>query len=125
MTTYFTPEHEWITIDEAGNATVGITDHAQEALGDVVFVDFPTVGFAIDAGGNAGVVESVKAVSDIYCPVAGTVTEVNDALSTDPTTVNSDPQGAGWFFKLSGVDPSALDGMMDEAAYTTYLTTLP
>ena len=124
MTTYFTPEHEWITVDESGNATIGITYHAQEELGDVVFVDFPVIGSVLETGAGAGVVESVKAVSDIYCPVAGTVTEVNEALSSDPTTVNSDPQGAGWFFKLAGVDPSTLDALMSESQYLTYLATL-
>jgi glycine cleavage system H protein len=124
MTTYFTQEHEWITIEADGTATIGITEHAQDALGDVVFVDFPRVGDALTAGGSAGVVESTKAVSDIYAPVAGTVSEVNDALSDDPTVVNADPTGAGWFFKLSGVDPTALTDLMDAAAYDAYLETL-
>ncbi len=124
MTTYFTQEHEWIRIDADGTATVGITDHAQDALGDVVFVDVPTVGSALAAGASAGVVESTKAVSDIYSPVAGVVSEVNAALSDDPTIVNTDPTGDGWFFKLSGVDPTSLSGLMDASAYDAFLETL-
>ncbi len=124
MTTYFTTDHEWITIADDGTAIVGITDHAQEELGDVVFVDFPSIGAILDAGGAAGVVESVKAVSDLYCPVAGTVIEVNASLADDPTIVNSDPTGAGWFFRLSGVDATAVGALMDAAAYEAYLETL-
>jgi glycine cleavage system H protein len=124
MTTYFTQEHEWITVDADGTATVGITDHAQDALGDVVFVDVPTVGAVLAAGASVGVVESTKAVSDIYSPVAGIVSEVNVALADDPTVVNTDPTGDGWFFKLSGVDPSALTGLMDAAGYNAFLETL-
>lgn len=128
MNLFFTPEHEWILVGDDGTATIGITDHAQAELGDVVFVEFPAIGSVLAIGSSAGVVESTKAVSDLYCPVAGTVSEVNAALAEDPTIVNADPQGAGWFFKLTGVDATAIgaaiDGLMDQPAYAAYLETL-
>jgi glycine cleavage system H protein len=116
MTTKFTQDHEYIAVDgETG--TVGITVYAQEQLGDIVFVELPSVGKALKKGDEAAVVESVKAASEIYAPVSGTVTEVNNELSGDPGLINRDPTGAGWMFKLSVGDASELDGLMDEAAY--------
>ena len=124
MTTYFTQEHEWISLDgdpSAGAvATVGITDFAQGQLGDIVFVELPEAGRRVEKGGDAAVVESVKAASDVYAPVSGEVVEANAALDADPSLVNNDPQGEGWFFKLSLADASELDGLMDEAAYKAF-----
>lgn len=120
MTVKYTKDHEWLRLDGAV-ATVGITDYAQQQLGDVVFVELPEVGRAVEAGGDAAVVESVKAASEVYAPVAGEVVEANDALADDPSLVNSAPQGEGWFFKLKVADPAALDALMDEAAYHAYL----
>jgi glycine cleavage system H protein len=115
----YTEEHEWLTV-EGGVATVGITHHAQDALGDVVFVELPEVGKTLEAKDVAGVVESVKAAADIYMPVSGAVVEVNEALRADPALANSDPLGAGWFFKVKLSDPSELDGLMDETSYTKF-----
>ena len=112
----FTEEHEWLKI-EGGVATVGITTHAAEQLGDLVFVELPEVGATFSEGGDASTVESVKAASDVYCPLDGEIVEVNEAITADPSLVNSDPQGAGWFFKLKLANPSDADGLMDEAAY--------
>lgn len=112
----FTPDHEWIKL-EGDSATVGITPHAQEMLGDLVFVQLPKQGAALEAGAAACVVESVKAASDVYSPVKGEVTEVNHKVVDDPTLVNSDPTGQGWLFKLKIADRSQLDKLMDEAAY--------
>ncbi len=120
MTRYFTDEHEWIKV-EGGTATVGITDYAQSQLGDIVFVEVPEAGVKVSKGGDAAVVESVKAASDVYAPVSGTVTEGNAALADDPALVNSDPEGAGWFFKLTLDDTGELDGLMDEAAYKAFV----
>jgi glycine cleavage system H protein len=114
--TYFTDEHEWIRV-EGSTATVGITQHAQEQLGDLVFVDLPKVGAALKKGGASVVVESVKAASDVYAPVDGAVTEINPAAAADPQLVNTAPQTDGWLWKMTLSDPSQLDGMMDEAAY--------
>lgn len=123
MTRYFTEEHEWIEVD--GNmATVGITDYAQSQLGDIVFAEVPAVGATLNKGGDAAVVESVKAASDVYAPVSGTVTEGNDALGDDPALVNSDPEGEGWFFKLTLDDLGELDGLMDGAAYKAFVDSL-
>ena len=119
-TVKYTDDHEWIRID-GDIATVGITDYAQEQLGDVVFVDLPDVGKAVEKGGDAAVVESVKAASDIFAPVAGEITEANQAIADDPALVNSDPTGEGWFFKLKIADASELDGLMDEAAYKSHV----
>ena len=119
MTTKYTEDHEWITVD-SGIATVGITHHAQDALGDVVFVDLPEVGAAIDAKAVAGVVESVKAAADVYMPVTGEITEVNEALRADPSLANTDPLGAGWFFKVKLANKAELDGLMDETSYTAF-----
>jgi glycine cleavage system H protein len=115
----FTEDHEWLSID-GDHATVGITHHAQDALGDVVFVDLPEVGRQLDAKEIAGVVESVKAAADVYMPVSGEITEVNEALRADPSLANSDPLGAGWFFKVKLSDASQLDALMDETAYGTF-----
>lgn len=112
----FTKDHEWVKID-GDTATVGISAHAAEQLGDLVFVELPEVGKALGRGDNAAVVESVKAASDVYAPLSGTVTEVNDAVVDDPSIVNSDAPGAGWFFKLKLTDVSEADGLLDEAAY--------
>ncbi len=119
MAIKYTEDHEWLSID-AGNAIVGITHHAQDALGDVVFVDLPEVGKHFDAKDVAGVVESVKAAADVYMPVSGEVTEVNEALRADPSLANSDPLGAGWFFKVKLSEPSQLDALMDETAYGNF-----
>jgi glycine cleavage system H protein len=119
MTIKYTPDHEWLSVD-GDTATVGITHHAQDALGDVVFVDLPEVGASIDAKAVAGVVESVKAAADVYMPVTGTITEVNEALRADPSLANSDPLGSGWFFKVKLSNPSELDALMDETSYTAF-----
>ncbi|MBO9379032.1 glycine cleavage system protein GcvH [Sphingomonas histidinilytica] len=119
MTTYFTEDHEWITVN-GGTATVGITDYAQAQLGDIVFVELPAAGANVAKGGEAAVVESVKAASDVFAPVTGTVSEVNAALEEDPALVNSAPEGDGWFFKLALADPAELEGLMDAAAYKAF-----
>lgn len=123
MTRFFTDEHEWIEVDGT-SATVGITDYAQSQLGDIVFVEVPAAGTQVKKGAEAAVVESVKAASDVYAPVSGTVSEGNGALDGDPALVNSDPEGDGWFFKLTLSDPSELDGLMDEAAYKAFVNGL-
>lgn len=119
MTIYYTDEHEWISV-EGGTATVGITDYAQAQLGDIVFVELPALGGNVTKGGEAAVVESVKAASDVFAPVTGTVSAVNAALEDDPALVNSAPEGEGWFFKLALTDPSELDGLMDAGAYKSF-----
>lgn len=116
MTTRYTPDHEYIRVDGA-TGTVGITVYAQDQLGDIVFVDLPPVGKKLKKGDEAAVVESVKAASEIYAPVSGTVTAVNEALGADPSLINSDPVAAGWMFQISLDNPSELDGLLDEAAY--------
>ncbi len=123
MTRYFTSEHEWIEVDGA-TATVGITDYAQSQLGDIVFAETPSPGTVLSKGGDAAVVESVKAASDVYAPVSGTVTEGNGALADDPALVNSDPEGAGWFFRLELSDPAELEGLMDADAYAAFVASL-
>jgi glycine cleavage system H protein len=123
MTRYFTDEHEWIDV-EGDTATVGITDYAQSQLGDIVFAEVPAAGAQLKKGGDAAVVESVKAASDVYAPVTGIVTEGNDALADDPALVNSDPEGAGWFFRLTLADMVELDGLMDAAAYKAFVESL-
>lgn len=117
MTTRYTAEHEWINRDADSAATVGITQHAQDALGDIVFVDLPTVGTAYNKGDVAGVIESVKAAADLYMPISGEVIEVNEALRNDPSLANSDPLGAGWFFKMRVNDPVEMEQLLDAAAY--------
>ena len=121
MSIKYTEDHEWLAI-AGGIATVGITHHAQDALGDVVFVDLPEVGKSFNAKEVAGVVESVKAAADVYMPVTGEVIEVNEALRADPALANSDPLGAGWFFKVKLSNPSELDALMDETSYTKFST---
>ena len=123
MTTYFTKEHEWVRV-EGDTATVGISNHAQEQLGDIVFAEVPEAGKQLSKGAEAAVVESVKAASDVYAPVSGEVTEGNSAVADDPALVNSDPEGGGWFFKVRLDNPSELDGLMDEAAYRDWVQTL-
>ena len=123
MSRLYTQDHEWIDV-AGGEATVGITDYAQGQLGDVVFVDLPDSGRAVTKGGEAAVVESVKAASDVYAPVSGTVTESNPALAEDPSLVNSAPEADGWFFKLTLSDASELDGLMDKAAYDAFVASL-
>lgn len=123
MSRLYTEEHEWIDV-AGGVATVGITDYAQGQLGDVVFVDLPDAGRAVTKGGEAAVVESVKAASDVYAPVSGTVTESNPALADDPSLVNTAPEAEGWFFRLTLSDASELDGLMDKAAYDAFVAGL-
>ncbi|CUA81440.1 glycine cleavage system H protein [Gulbenkiania indica] len=115
----YVSSHEWLRTEADGTVTVGITDHAQELLGDVVFVELPKVGAHLAADEQAGVVESVKAASDVYCPVAGEILEVNAELEASPELANSDPYGAGWFFRMRPADAAALDGLMDAAAYAS------
>ncbi len=123
MARYYTKDHEWL--DVTGNvATVGITDHAQEQLGDVVFVELPEPGTEVAKGGEAAVVESVKAASDVYAPVSGKVTESNTALEEHPAMVNEDAEGGAWFFKLELADKSELEGLMDAEAYQAFLETI-
>ena len=112
----FTDEHEWLKVD-GDVATVGVTAHAADQLGDMVFVELPKVGAALKKGQAAAVVESVKAASDVYAPVDGEVTEVNDAVVAEPALLNSDPQGAGWLYRIRLADASAVDALMDEVAY--------
>ena len=119
MTVKYTEDHEWLKT-EGDIATVGITVHAQDALGDVVFVELPEVGATFTQKDTAGVVESVKAAADVYMPVSGEVIEVNEALRDDPSLANSDPMGAGWFFKVKLSDASQLDALMDETSYTSF-----
>jgi glycine cleavage system H protein len=120
---YFTKEHEWIRVD-GETATVGITDHAQGQLGDIVFAEAPEAGRQVTKGGEAAVVESVKAASDVYAPASGEVIEANPAIADDPSIINSDPEGEGWFFKLTLSDSGELDGLMDEGAYREWVATL-
>lgn len=124
MSIKYTPDHEWINVADTAAAVVGITVHAQDALGDVVFVDLPEVGKTYARGDVAGVVESVKAAADVYMPVDGEVVAVNEALRDDPALANSDPLGAGWFFTVKLSDPSQLDGLMDAPGYDALLKTL-
>ena len=119
MTLKYTEDHEWLKI-EGDTAVVGITHHAQDALGDVVFVDLPEVGATFAQKEVAGVVESVKAAADVYMPISGVITEVNEELRADPALANSDPLGAGWFFKVKLSDTSQIIALMDETAYTTF-----
>lgn len=121
MTVKYTPDHEWIQVHGDGTATVGITHHAQDALGDVVFVDLPEVGRAYAPKEIAGVVESVKAAADVYMPVTGAIVEVNEELRADPALANTDPLGKGWFFKVKLEVPGELDAMMDSTAYDELL----
>jgi glycine cleavage system H protein len=119
----FTKDHEYVRV-EGAVATVGISDYAQQQLGDVVFVELPKVGAKFDKGAAAAVVESVKAASDIYSPASGEVVAVNDPVQKETTLINQDAQGRGWLFQLKLTDPSEVDGLMDEAAYAEYLKTI-
>ena len=123
MSLYFTKEHEWVRVD-GDTAMVGISDHAQEQLGDIVFAEVPDAGRRLSKGQEAAVVESVKAASDVYAPVSGEVIEGNQAVADDPALINSDPEGQGWFFKLKLDNASELDGLMNEAAYRDWVKTL-
>jgi len=120
MTLKYTPDHEWLQVD-GDIAVVGITQHAQDALGDVVYVDLPAVGATLNAKDVAGVVESVKAAADVYMPLTGEITEVNEALRDDPSLANSDPMGAGWFFKVKLANAADVSGLMDATAYDELL----
>ena len=123
MSRYFTEDHEWIQVD-GQTGTVGISDYAQGQLGDIVFVDVPEAGKTLAKADEAAVVESVKAASDVYSPVSGTVIEGNAALTDQPDLVNSDPEGEGWFFKLTLADSSELETLMDETAYEAFVAKL-
>lgn len=123
MSRYFTEDHEWIDVD-GDTATVGITEYAQSQLGDIVFVETPDEGKEVSKGDAAAVVESVKAASDVYAPVSGTVIEGNEALADNPALVNEDPEGEGWFFKLTLSDPSELESLMNDSAYQDYVSKL-
>ncbi|MGH8752001.1 MAG: glycine cleavage system protein GcvH [Burkholderiales bacterium] len=120
----YSKDHEWVKLDDAGNALVGITFYAQKQLGDVVYVELPESGRTLQQDENAAVVESVKAASDVKAPIGGSVLEINPQLNDHPEIVNSDPMGSGWFMKLSPANPSELDQLMDETAYNSYLKTL-
>ena len=123
MTVYFTREHEWIRV-EGDSATVGISNHAQEALGDIVFAEVPETGRKLNKGQEAAVVESVKAASDVYSPAGGEVVEGNQAVADDPALINRDPEGDGWFFKIKLDNPGEVEGLMDEASYREWVATL-
>jgi glycine cleavage system H protein len=120
MTVKYTQDHEWLKLEGGVSAIVGITVHAQDALGDVVFVDLPEVGRSYNKGEVAGVVESVKAAADVFMPITGEVLEVNEALRADPALANTDPLGQGWFFKVKVANAAELDGLMDETTYTAF-----
>ena len=123
MSLYFTRDHEWVRVD-GDSATVGISNHAQEALGDIVFAEVPEPGRRVTKGQEAAVVESVKAASDVYAPVSGEVVEGNSAIADDPALINRDPEGEGWFFRLKLENQAELDGLMDEASYREWVKTL-
>lgn len=120
MSTKFYKEHTWVQAQDPQAAVIGITVHAQEALGDVVYVDLPAIGATFAQGDVTGVVESVKAASDVFIPASGEVIEVNEALRADPSLANSDPLGAGWFFKVRLSNPAELDGLMDDSSYSQF-----
>lgn len=121
---WFTEDHEWVRIEDGDVAVVGITDYAQDQLGELVFVELPEVGAELDQGDEGAVIESVKAAGELKLPVGGTVTEVNESLVDEPGLINADPLGDGWFFRLRIKDASELDGLMDEAAYGAWLESL-
>jgi len=123
MTRYFTQDHEWIDVDGT-SGVVGITDYAQSQLGDITYVDLPAAGTAVKKGDAPCVVDSVKAASDVYSPVSGTITAANDALADAPETVNTDPEAGGWLFRIDLSDASELEGLMDKAAYDAYVAEL-
>lgn len=119
----YTKTHEWVRSENDGTATIGITEHAQEALGDMVFVELPEIGKQITAGKECGVIESVKSASDLYAPISGEVTANNDAVTTTPALLNQDPQNSGWLFRVRVKDTKELDALMDAAAYEAFLAT--
>ena len=123
MSRYFSNDHEWIEVD-GSIGTVGITDYAQSQLGDITYVDLPGAGQALKKGDAPCVVDSVKAASDVYSPVSGTVTEANSALEGEPELVNTDPEAGGWLFRVELSDPAELEGLMDRAAYDAYVASL-
>ncbi len=123
MTTYYSKDHEWIAVD-GGTATIGITQYAQEQLGDVVYVELPEAGKSLSQGDEAAVVESVKAASEVYAPIDGEVVEANDGLADEPAKVNEDPEGAAWFIKMTVGNADQLTELLDEAAYKAYVETL-
>lgn len=123
MTVKYTKEHEWVRV-EGDVATIGITSHAAQALGDIVFVELPDAGASFNKDGEMAVVESVKAASDVYAPVTGEVVETNQDIVNDPASVNADPEGAAWFVKMKLTNPAEIEDMMDEAAYKAFLETL-
>ena len=123
MSVYFTKEHEWVRV-EGDTATIGISNHAQEQLGDIVFAEVPEGGRRLSKGQEAAVVESVKAASDVYSPVSGEIIAGNQAVADDPALINKDPEGEGWFFKLKLDNPGEVEGLMDEAAYREWVKTL-
>ena len=116
---YYAATHEWARLEADGSVTVGITEHAQQALGDVMYVELPMVGAVVSAAGFTGIVESVKAASDIYAPMAGTVLAVNEALADTPEKINEDPYGAGWFYRLRPEEPSQLNALLDAGGYAS------
>ncbi len=120
----YTENHEWVRLEDDSSATIGITDHAQEQLGDLVFVELPEVGTEMAKGDEAATLESVKAAGEVHAPISGAVTEINEALADAPEQVNQDPTGEGWFFKMSVSDASEADDLMDEAAYQAFLDSL-
>ena len=120
----FMKSHEWARVEDKGTVTCGISDHAQGLLGDLVYVELPSVGDTVKAGNACAVVDSVKAASDVYAPVSGEVVEGNQAVADDPSLINSDPEGQGWFFKLKLDNPGELEGLMDEGAYREWIKTL-
>ena len=122
--TRYSRDHEWVRLEDDGTATIGITDHAQEALGDIVFVELPELDREVAESEACAVVESVKAASDVYAPLPGKITEVNEAIVEDPAIVNSDPAGEGWFFRMELADDANFETLMDEEAYAAFLETL-
>ncbi len=122
--TRYTRDHEWVRLEEDGTATVGVTDHAQQALGDVVFVELPEPGREVAEGEACAVVESVKAASDVYAPLAGKISEVNDTIVEEPGLINSEAEGEGWFFRMEPSHEDAFEALMDEEAYEAFLETL-
>jgi glycine cleavage system H protein len=122
---FYSKEHEWVEMGQDGLATIGITEHAQTALGDIVFVELPDPGRSVAKGEACAVVESVKAASDIFAPLSGTITEHNQAIIDDPALVNKEAEGTAWFYKMRLADPTALAELMDKAAYDEFLATLP
>lgn len=120
----YTEEHEWIRFDSDNEVTVGITDYAQDSLGDVVFVEMPEVGAEVEKGASISTIESVKAVSDIYAPLSGSISAINDEISSEPALVNSDPYGKGWLFKMTLSNPAEKEALSDAASYEKFLSSL-